>query len=90
MPAQQQRLGLDEEPTRPSLRYQTAQPGQDRTVGGPHRRTVHLTAKDRHFMAEHHNLDGQFVSRSLRRSRNNWSRRTNATQEKGQRMAHLC
>jgi hypothetical protein len=38
-----------------------AEPGHERSVSWLQSRTVHLTAKDRRFMAEHHNLDGRFV-----------------------------
>jgi hypothetical protein len=60
MPAEQ-RLGLHEAPSPANLRRQPTQPGEDRTVGWPQRRAIHLATQHRQFMTEHEDLDRQFV-----------------------------
>jgi hypothetical protein len=60
MPAQQ-RLGLDKESTSAGLRYQSTQPGQDRSVHWPRHRTLDLPAQNRQLVTEHDDLDRQVV-----------------------------
>jgi len=60
MPAKQ-RLGLDEEPSPASARYEPTQPGENRPVTGPQHWPGHLTTQDRHLVAKHDDFDGQLA-----------------------------
>jgi hypothetical protein len=58
MPTQQS-LGFDEEPMEPHSGEHSAESGQYRTVWWPQRRTCNLAPKNRHFVSQDDDLDGQ-------------------------------
>ena len=57
-----QGLGLDEESPRAPATKESTQSGEQRSVRGPQRRSDHLATEDRHLVAEHDDLDRQFVA----------------------------
>jgi len=61
MPAEQG-FGLDKEPPQAPATKESAQPGEQRPVAGPQRRTGHLAAEHRHLVTEHDDFDRQFVA----------------------------
>lgn len=61
MPAQQG-LGLDEEPSKVSAAEEAAEPGEQRPVGRLEGWAGHLTTEHGDLVAEHDNLDRQFVT----------------------------
>jgi hypothetical protein len=58
----EQGLGLEEEPTRAPTGEESAQSGEQRPVRWSEHRAGHLATQDDDFVAEHDDLDGQFLA----------------------------